>query len=622
VSYISLIDIDGVSMYFFKQTNFIILFLLRQQFALYICVMCVVYTLTSYHNNGSEMTEILHGAENVMKAILQFLSKSNKIDSCADYKGPSVAIEVQEYKKLLFDLRTRRIKLRYVTDITKENVHYCKELMEFEYEIRHLDGIKANFSVSETEYMATATLQEAKPVPQVIYSNVKDFIEQQKFVFESFWNKAIPAKQRIREIEGVNLGTTEIIQDSFRTKEVFIDIIRSAADEILLILPTVNAFLREERIGIIQLLREAAEEHNIQVRVLTPVNDIIEKTLQKLEQKKEEKKDNIEVRRIELESEIQSTIVVTDRKASLITELKDDLKEDIVEAIGLSTYSTSKPTVLSYVSIFEKFWKQIELYEQLKVQDKMQKEFINIASHEMKTPTQAIIGYSDLLQRHPEKKEQMIQAISRNAIRLQRLTNDILDVTRIESQSLNLNKEQFNLNELITSVVEDYRSQIEKENGNVKLLYNKPKRDDFLIVEADRERIIQAISNLLSNAIKFTPREGGIVSITVKEKKNHNDINSQQVIVSVTDNGEGIHPEIFPRLFSKFATKSSKGTGLGLFITKSIIEAHGGTIYAENILDGERGATFTFSLPLSKKQQQQQQKEQHSNMEQISSHQK
>ena len=107
--------------------------------------------------------------------------------------------------------------------------------------------------------MSTATLQEAKPFLQVIYSNVKYFVEQQKYVFESFWNKAIPAAQRIREIEeGVNLGMTEIIQDSYRTKEVFIDIIRSAEDEILLILPTVNAFLREERIGIIQLLREAA----------------------------------------------------------------------------------------------------------------------------------------------------------------------------------------------------------------------------------------------------------------------------------------------------------------------------------------------------------------------------
>jgi two-component system sensor histidine kinase VicK len=610
----------------FFQTNKlrIILFLQRLLFALYICVIFILYTLTTYHNSRSEKTEVLYGPENVMNAILQFLSTANRINSCADYKGPSVAIEVQEYKKLLFDLRTRHIKVGYITDITKENVHYCKELMKFGYEIRHLDGIKANFSLSETEYMATATLQEAKPVLQVIYSNVKDFVEQQKYVFESFWNKAIPAAQRIREIEeGVNLGMTEIIQDSYRTKEVFIDIIRSAEDEILLILPTVNAFLREERIGVIELLREAAEERNTQVRIMTPVNDLIEKTLQKLEQKKEQTKGNIEIRRIDLDSEIKSTIVVTDRKASLITELKDDLKDDIVEAIGLSSYSTSIPTVLSYVSIFEKFWKQVELYEQLKNHDKMQKEFINIASHEMKTPTQAILGYSDLLQRHPEKKEQMIQAISRNAIRLQRLTNDILDVTRIESNTLNLNKEHFNLNDLITSIVEDYRSQIEKENGNVKLLYSKPNRNDFLVIEADRGRITQVISNLLSNAIKFTLREDGIVSITAKEEKNDNDNNTnQKVIVSVKDNGEGIHPEIFPRLFMKFATKSAKGTGLGLFITKSIIEAHGGTIWAENILDGERGAVFTFSLPLSKKQQQhQQRKEQQSNMEQISSNQ-
>jgi signal transduction histidine kinase len=174
---------------------------------------------------------------------------------------------------------------------------------------------------------------------------------------------------------------------------------------------------------------------------------------------------------------------------------------------------------------------------------------------------------------------------------------------------------------LITSIVEDYRSQIEKENGNIKILYNKPKSNNLLIVEADRGRITQAISNLLSNAIKFSPREDGIVSITAKEENNDNDNNNnRQIIVSVKDNGEGIHPEILPRLFSKFATKSSKGTGLGLFITKSIIEAHGGTILAENILDRERGATFTFSLPLSKKQQQQQ--KQHSNMKKISNYQK
>ena len=212
------------------------------------------------------------------------------------------------------------------------------------------------------------------------------------------------------------------------------------------------------------------------------------------------------------------TIVVIDNRESLVIEKTDDLKEDFIEAVGIATYSNSKPTVLSYISIFESLWNEAKLYEKLKIHDKMQKEFINIASHEMKTPTQAILGYSDLVQKHPEKREEMLNAISRNAIRLQKLTNDMLDVTRIESQTLNLNKENFNLNDLIRNIVEDYRNQIEKDNNiNLDLLYNKPNVNGFLIVEADRERISQVISNLLSNAIKFTKE--GVISITAAEKK-------------------------------------------------------------------------------------------------------
>ena len=234
--------------------------------------------------------------------------------------------------------------------------------------------------------------------------------------------------------------------------------------------------------------------------------------------------------------------------------------------------------------------------EQLKVHDKMQKEFINVASHEMKTPTQAIIGYSDLMQKHPDKREEMLKAISRNAVRLQRLTNDILDVTRIESQTLKLDKEKFNLSDLIANVVEDQRSHIEKENQKIKLMYNN-KYDSYgaPIVDADRDRITQVISNLLGNAIKFTSNqeEGGSVSVTLE--KNHN--NREEIIVNIRDTGEGIHQEILPRLFTKFATKSFAGTGLGLYISKSIIEEHGGRMWAQNNSDG-RGATFTFTLPL------------------------
>jgi signal transduction histidine kinase len=210
-----------------------------------------------------------------------------------------------------------------------------------------------------------------------------------------------------------------------------------------------------------------------------------------------------------------------------------------------------------------------------------------------------------LIQKHPEKREEMVQAISRNALRLQRLTNDILDVTRIDSQTLNLYKERFNLGNLIANVVQDYVSYIEKENKNVKLSYNfKQDTNDSLPIEADRDRITQVISNLLSNAIKFTSKKGEveeIISVSAERKNS----NQEEVIVSIKDTGEGINPEILPRLFTKFATRSYSGTGLGLYISKSIVEAHGGKMWAENNPDG-RGAKFTFTLPLSNRKDNQQ----------------
>ncbi|MGB8033413.1 MAG: HAMP domain-containing sensor histidine kinase [Nitrososphaeraceae archaeon] len=566
----------------------------------------------SASNKIAERTEVIYGSESVMNTMMQFLSKANTINSCGDYKAPSANIQVEEYRKLLFDLKKRGIKLRYITDITKDNVKYCKELMsDFTYEIRHLDGIKANFSVSETEYLASATLveeesqQPMRPIQQVIHSNVKDIVEQQKYVFESFWSKAIPAIDRIKEIEeGFILGSTEVILIPSRTKELFIDLVKSAKEEVLLLLPTTNAFLREERIGILQLLREAAAERRVNVRILTPINNMIQKIIQNI--MVDQANNLFDIQAIETTSpEIAVvgtvTILVVDKKQSLAIEKVDDSKEDFIDAIGLATYSTSKPTVLSYISIFESLSKQVKLYEQLKTHGKMQEEFINVASHELRTPTQSVLAYSELLRRHPERRDEMIQAICRNAERLQRLTNDILDVTRIESKTLTLNKEKFNLSDLLSNIVQDYKNGIEKSNGNVRLLYNQPNKDSF-IVEVDRERITQVISNLLNNAVKFTEQTRGDVYVAAEEKEK---ADQEIVVVIIKDTGIGIDPEILPRLFTKFATKSQSGTGLGLFICKSIIEAHGGRIWAENNKDGEGGATFAFSLPLSKQQQQQ-----------------
>jgi two-component system sensor histidine kinase VicK len=434
---------------------------------------------------------------------------------------------------------------------------------------------------------------------------VRSIVEQQRYLFENLWNKAIPAEHKIMEIEeGVELEKTQVIQDSRSIQKLFVDMAKSAQHEVLLILPTVNAFLREHRMGIIQLLMRAASKRTVNVRILTPTNEVIKNILKNMgiSYQEGERKNDFDLRSINMSSEETAvstvTIVVVDKKESLVFEKTDDTKENFIEAVGLATYSNSKPTVMSYVSIFKNLWRQVELYEQLKTHDKMHKEFINIASHEMKTPTQAIIGYADLIQKHPEKREEMMQAISRNAIRLQRLTNDILDVTRIDSNTLNLHKERFNLVNLIANVVQDYVGYIEKENLNLKLFYNfKQDINDPLPIDADRDRITQVISNLLNNAIKFTSKKTEGVVFVSAERKNGD---QEEVIVSIKDTGEGINPEILPRLFTKFATRSFSGTGLGLYISKSIVEAHEGKMWAENNPEGE-GATFTFTLPLSNK---------------------
>ena len=235
-------------------------------------------------------------------------------------------------------------------------------------------------------------------------------------------------------------------------------------------------------------------------------------------------------------------------------------------------------------------------YEKLKQSDKMKDEFVNIAAHELRTPIQPILGLSEIMRPKVNSEDQVyVDVIVRNAKRLQRLTEEILDVTKIESQSLKIEAEEFNLKDVIVNCINDVILDKHLTNDGKdkpKILYD-PKD---LPLKADKNRISQVVSNLMSNALKFS--SGGTISVQSSLKGNDKN-NNNEVIVSIKDNGQGIDPEILPRLFSKFATKSYSGTGLGLFICKSIVEAHGGSIWAENNSDG-KGATFSFTLPLSK----------------------
>ena len=721
-----------------------------------------------------ERTEVLHGEQNVLRNELEFFSNSKeKIDTCMNYTRPTLAITIEPIRGAFVDAKKKGIKLRYLTEVTKDNISYCKELIPLVHEMRHLDGIKGNFMLSETEYLAPLVLfEKGKIASKIIYSNEKELVDQHQYMFDTLWNKAISAKQKIKEIEegiiqeehyqtrllenphevseeirktinrddddewsicstfdgllmmtsnkdfemqerlvdsnkkgkntrwigtinkdnihlvkayldlgmkikhiknmppmnfavsskelyttidemkggkiaknllvsneplyvnhfnslfeelwkdgieaterikdieaGVDLADVEVISSSAIAQDRYLDIVKSASEEILWIFPTSNAFLRQDKMSAIPLAIQATRERNVKVKILVPTNKVVEQRVQQLKQNCQSCP--IDVRYIEQMSETRATILVVDRKDSMVMELKDDSKSTFYEAIGLSTYSNSRAGVLSYVAIFENLWKQSELYdqltkahEQLKIHDKIQKEFINIAAHELRSPIQPILSLSEVVLNNTKDIEQakLLEVINRNGKRLQQLTENILDVTKMESNSLQLNKKQFNLREMILNAMSDCKSQL-KEYDSIRLEFFSKGADD-IFVQADKTRLDQIISNLLYNAIKFTREQkgqGGIISVTLEVHKNDDDNNNREVIVSIKDTGIGIAPEIMPRLFTKFATKSEiGGTGLGLFISKSIIEAHGGKIWAQNNSDG-KGATFSFSLPIVNK---------------------
>jgi two-component system sensor histidine kinase VicK len=700
-----------------------------------------------------ETTEILRGFEDTTRAVVLFFTNANWVSVCADSLAPSVAMGVEPIKECYENLKSRQVKVRWITEITKDNLSYCRALMQYA-ELRHLDGIKGNFGVSDTAYIATATLNKAQPVAELIYSTAKSVIEQNKYVFDTLWSKAVLAQDRIREIEeGVTRpeiravkDPREILQDTIglvrrskqysicsvydgllyahnysfdafkeildlhrsgkhagirwvtkiesiedsrlleviktfmqlgmqirhvttippmsfglsekeigvtventrggslntsaifssepaiveqfavifeelwnrginakeRIEEIesqtktFIDIIEnpaeiqkryhdlvaSATQQILLFLPTTTAYTREEKIGIFESL-EKAVARGANIRILLPTDKEIE---EKIEQKIKLKK-GIEIRKMKtsITTEARSKILIVDNRTYLMVELKDNSKETFVEAVGSAIISNGKSTVLSYVTMFDSLWRQAELYEKLEAHDRMQKEFVNIAAHELRTPTQAILGYSELLQNDSgEHAADMLKGLTRNAYRLQSLITVILDVARIESGTLILERENLNLTDLITTAIEDAKNQLKISGKSIEIsFYHKQIQDvqqkKDLIVNADKDRILQVLSNLLSNALKFT-KEGSI-AVTTEKVEN-------EVIVKVKDSGSGIDREIFPKLFERFVSKSEKGTGLGLFLSKNITEAHGGRIWAENNPDGI-GAMFAFSLPIA-----------------------
>jgi two-component system sensor histidine kinase VicK len=569
-------------------------------------------------------TEVVNTPENTTKAVIEFLKEAhNMLCICADTSWPSVAMGIGVFKNALGEVSNRRVNSRFVTEITKDNLSYCKELMKVG-ELFHLDGIKGNFAISEKEYIASATLQEATLLQQVIYSNVKEIVEQQQYVFDSFWNRAIPAEMRIKQIEeGITLGETQVIQVPLRIQELFIRLVKSAREEILLILPTINAFIREERLGIITSIKEAALERDTNVRVLTPTNEIIEEKIQNMLSKNPANK--LDIRPIEKtadETKVTTvTILVIDKKESLAIEKIDDSKDNFLDATGSATYSNSKPTVMSYISIFESVWQQTELYEhvnqvnkrlenaneELKITEKAKEEFISMISHELKTPLVPLKGYAQMLLRPKimggevnEKQKNAIVTMNRNIEKLQALVDDVMDVYKLDMGKLKFSM----VDTEVTKVVSEVISELTPLASEKKIDLKADIQVDGTIF-CDPNRINQVLLNLIKNSIDFVPDDGG-GKVTVRVETDDGYGGSKMILFSVEDNGIGIRKEKADKLFQKFyqidtgPTRKHEGTGLGLVICRGIIDVHGGKIWLDKTY--RNGAAIKFTLPRRGKQ--------------------
>jgi two-component system sensor histidine kinase VicK len=563
----------------------------------------------------TEKTEVIYGAENVLNRAIQGIPLAKEtIDLCGEEDGPSAIVANEPILKKYIEASKRGVRIRQITEITNTNILDCKKLMGC-MEQRHLYGLYGYFVIVDgKQFHSHAYGQEAKSFPHMVTSTVKVFVQQQQYFFNTLWEKAIPAEQRIKEIEeGRAPEKLEIIQDTQKSIGRAFDIMNKTQKELLVLFATPRTFtfaLRGEAADIYRKL----SKNGVDIKLLVPrggADQFEEENNEQIAKVREEISSSINLRFSDVDLNTRITIMISDRNEFMSWELKDDTLNDPYLAGGIATYSNIKALASSYATIFDNLWKITEFAENLRIaniklenNDKAMKEFINIAAHELRTPIQPILGLSEMLpdaRNDPQQHGKFVEIIVRNAHKLENLAEDILDVTRIESGRLQLSMEMIDLYELVDSVVHDFQKFLPAD-GKVIMNYQKLNdgrndeedyRVSHLAIVGDPARIAQVLSNLLRNALKFT-NEG---TISVRVGKNDSPCYSEAVVY-ISDSGQGIDPEVMYKLFEKFVSKSVKGTGLGLFISKSIVEAHGGKIWGENNKDGN-GATFTFTLPLA-----------------------
>lgn len=545
-------------------------------------------------------TRILDNQDEIIKQMIHLSEISSGLSVVSNHGGLQLTYNsfLQQCKNVLEkQKRGEGEGIRWIMGIEKDSVKLVKKFLKLGVRIRHVKNLAPiNFAVSKSGLVATVEeMKRGGMIQNLLTSNERSYIKHFTSMFEQLWKEGVDARYRIKDIEEkVGIAEIEIIRNPVDSIARGWDMVRSARKEIDVLFSSSNALKRQITIGALALLKNASEKQKVKIRMLLPSSDKSEELI-------EQAKSNvpkINIRTISSSLETKISILVVDSRQCLILELKDDKQNSSYDAVGLSTYSISPTIISSYLAVFESFWRQAELFEKMQEVELLEKDFVNMAAHELRNPIQPIIGFSELLYSKIDNQEhrRLLDEVIFNAKRLERLAQLMLDVTRIENNSLVLTREVVDVSRILKDIVDSYNHKLEEKNAeinneNTKLIIIQ-KGIKNINASIDRVRITQVFCNILDNAVSFS-HEGKIHVISKVDKQN----GQHFLIISVKDTGPGIDPEILSKLFTKFASKSDMGTGLGLIISKGIVEAHGGKIWAKN--NPDRGATFSFSLPIS-----------------------
>ncbi|HSA74527.1 MAG TPA: HAMP domain-containing sensor histidine kinase [Nitrososphaeraceae archaeon] len=545
-------------------------------------------------------TKVVDSEDEIMKHIIHLSEVSSGLSVVSNHGG--MQLTSNSFLELFMKLLEKQKRgegdgIRWILRIEKDSINLVKKFLKLGVKIRHVKNLAPiNFAVSKHGLIATVEeMTGGGMIQNLLTSNEGSYIKHFTSMFEQLWKEGVDARYRIKDIEEkVGIAEIEIIRNPIDSIAHGWEMVRSARKEINVLFSSSNALKRQIAMGALPLLRNASVNQKAKIRMLLPSSDkpdqLIEETKSNIP--------NIDIRTISSNLETRISILIVDNKQCLILELKDDKQNTSYDAVGLATYSISPTIISSYLAVFESFWRQAELFEKMKAVETLEKDFINIAAHELRNPIQPIIGFSELLYSKIENQEhrRLLEEVILNARRLERLARIMLDVTRIENNSLILTKEIVDTGKMVRDIIDSYNRKLQEKNvankrknlEQLRIIQNGVKDIEATL---DKVRITQVICNILDNAVSFS-HEGKIKVVLKKEKQKGQNF----LLIRVKDTGPGIDPEILSKLFTKFASKSDIGTGLGLFISKGIVEAHGGKIWADN--NSNRGATFSFTLPI------------------------